>query len=118
MRHHGLATHTRILPGSITEASGAQAAELLQRQGPLPAAMITFNDRAAVRISAQGSAASSDHRSRTAQHCLAMPTALAEFAHTLGRDAEQRCDLLPLDVGPVPATGLTGTACTSGCTSE
>jgi DNA-binding LacI/PurR family transcriptional regulator len=50
MRRHGLEEHTRIVPGGMTEASGVQAAQRLLREGQLPTAVTTFDDRSAVGL--------------------------------------------------------------------
>ncbi len=48
MRRHGLGEFVRIMPGGHTEEAGATAARLLLEQGPLPSAVVTFNDDSAV----------------------------------------------------------------------
>jgi DNA-binding LacI/PurR family transcriptional regulator len=50
MRRHGLADRARVVPGDHTEAAGSRAARLLADGGPLPTAVMTFNDRLAVGL--------------------------------------------------------------------
>jgi len=50
MRRHGLAEHTRILAGGLTEESGAAAARLLLQDPVLPSAAAVFNDRCAIGV--------------------------------------------------------------------
>lgn len=51
MRRHDAAGHTRIIPGGLTEESGAAAARiLLETVEPLPSAIVAFNDRCAVGV--------------------------------------------------------------------
>src|SRR5690242_6432183 len=49
MQRHGLRERIRILPGGLTEETGAAAARSLLSGGePLPTAVVAFNDRCAV----------------------------------------------------------------------
>jgi DNA-binding LacI/PurR family transcriptional regulator len=51
MRRHGLAEQVRIIPGGLTEESGATAAQiLLNTDGSLPTAIVAFNDRCAIGL--------------------------------------------------------------------
>jgi DNA-binding LacI/PurR family transcriptional regulator len=49
MRAHGLADQVQVIRGGNTEDSGAAAAPVLGA-GPIPTAMLTFNDRAAMGL--------------------------------------------------------------------
>jgi DNA-binding LacI/PurR family transcriptional regulator len=48
MRRHGLAQHSRILAGGLTEESGAAAARQLLQDPVLPSAAAVFNDHCAI----------------------------------------------------------------------
>jgi DNA-binding LacI/PurR family transcriptional regulator len=50
MRRHGLAGHARVLPGGLTEDSGAVAARTLLAEHQPPSAVIAFNDRCATGV--------------------------------------------------------------------
>ena len=50
MRRHGLGDRVRILPGGLTEQSGAAAAALLLDEPVRPTAVVGFNDRCAVGL--------------------------------------------------------------------
>jgi len=51
MQRHGLRERIRILPGGLTEETGAAAARSLLSGGePLPTAVVAFNDRCAVGV--------------------------------------------------------------------
>jgi DNA-binding LacI/PurR family transcriptional regulator len=50
MRRHGLADHSRVVPGDHTEAAGSEAARILTDGGAPPTAVIAFNDRLAVGL--------------------------------------------------------------------
>lgn len=50
MRRCGLDERARVLLGDQTEADGVRAAEKLLAGGPLPTAVVTFNDRSAVGL--------------------------------------------------------------------
>ena len=51
MRRHGLAEQVRMVPGGLTEESGADAARvLLDAADSLPTAIVAFNDRCAVGL--------------------------------------------------------------------
>ena len=50
MRHHGLDSEIRILPGGLTEDDGAAAARALLELDPRPTAVTVFNDRCATGV--------------------------------------------------------------------
>jgi DNA-binding LacI/PurR family transcriptional regulator len=50
MRRHGLDALAEVVPGGLTEASGAAAAALLLKRRSLPTAVVAFNDRCAVGL--------------------------------------------------------------------
>ncbi|MGH3520484.1 MAG: LacI family DNA-binding transcriptional regulator [Haloechinothrix sp.] len=50
MRKHGLAEHTRVIPGDHTEDSGMRAAEVLRAENDLPTAILAANDRCALGL--------------------------------------------------------------------
>lgn len=50
MRRHGLGDRVRILPGGLTEQSGAAAAAPLLEEPARPTAVVAFNDRCAVGL--------------------------------------------------------------------
>ena len=50
MADAGLEAHTRVLGGGFTEAAGAEAAERLLRDGPLPTAVVAANDLVAIAL--------------------------------------------------------------------
>ncbi len=50
MRRCGLDGQVRVLAGDQTEAAGVRAAEALLAGGPLPTAVVAFNDRSAVGL--------------------------------------------------------------------
>ena len=50
MRRHGLGDRVRILPGGLTEQSGAAAAAPLLEEPARPTAVVAFNDRCAVGV--------------------------------------------------------------------
>jgi len=50
MRRHGLGDRARILPGGLTEQSGAAAAAPLLDEPARPTAVVAFNDRCAVGL--------------------------------------------------------------------
>ncbi|MFJ8357790.1 LacI family DNA-binding transcriptional regulator [Streptomyces sp. NPDC093984] len=50
MNRHGLAGHSRLLPGGLTEEDGARAARALLAEGPRPSAVLAFNDRCATGV--------------------------------------------------------------------
>jgi DNA-binding LacI/PurR family transcriptional regulator len=50
MRRHRLGGHLQVLAGDRGEESGARAARELLASGPLPTALVTYNDRSAVGV--------------------------------------------------------------------
>ncbi len=50
MRRHGFAGRARVLPGDGTEDAGVRAALTLRSGGPLPTAVVMYNDRSAVGL--------------------------------------------------------------------
>jgi DNA-binding LacI/PurR family transcriptional regulator len=50
MRRHELRNHNLVIPGGRTEGSGASAAHTLLEAGPVPTAVLTFNDRCAMGL--------------------------------------------------------------------
>jgi DNA-binding LacI/PurR family transcriptional regulator len=50
MRHHGLDSEIRVLPGGLTEDDGAAAARALLGIDPRPSAVTVFNDRCAIGV--------------------------------------------------------------------
>ncbi|MEU5632387.1 LacI family DNA-binding transcriptional regulator [Streptomyces rishiriensis] len=50
MSRHGLTEHIRVVPGGLTEAEGAEAAQVLAASQPRPTAVLAFNDRCATGV--------------------------------------------------------------------
>jgi len=50
MRAHGLGDEVQVIRGGNTEESGVRAARLVLAAGPLPTAVLAFNDRAAMGL--------------------------------------------------------------------
>jgi DNA-binding LacI/PurR family transcriptional regulator len=50
MRHHGLDSEIRVLPGGLTEDDGTAAARALLKLAPRPSAVTVFNDRCALGV--------------------------------------------------------------------
>lgn len=50
MSRHGLTEHIRVVPGGLTEAEGAEAAQVLAASHPRPTAVLAFNDRCATGV--------------------------------------------------------------------
>ncbi|WLW57607.1 LacI family DNA-binding transcriptional regulator [Streptomyces sp. YU58] len=50
MSRHGLTEHIRVVPGGLTEAEGAEAAQVLAASRPRPTAVLAFNDRCATGV--------------------------------------------------------------------
>jgi DNA-binding LacI/PurR family transcriptional regulator len=51
MRRHRLGDHVRVIAGDHTEAAGARAAgQLLDERGPLPSAVVAYNDHCALGL--------------------------------------------------------------------
>jgi DNA-binding LacI/PurR family transcriptional regulator len=50
MRRHRLGDHIRVIGGDHTEAAGARAARLLLEEGPLPSAVVAYNDHCALGL--------------------------------------------------------------------
>jgi DNA-binding LacI/PurR family transcriptional regulator len=50
MRHHGLASHAKVIPGAHTEQAGAAAAQAMLAEPALPTAVLAGNDRCALGL--------------------------------------------------------------------
>jgi hypothetical protein len=77
MHRHGLAAHARIVPGGLTEESGAAARILLDTADSLPTTIVAFNDRCAVGLLGAFMRAASTYRRTSRSSGTTMITPLA-----------------------------------------
>jgi DNA-binding LacI/PurR family transcriptional regulator len=78
MHRHGLAAHARIVPGGLTEESGAAAATIaVDMADSLPTAIVAFNDRCAVGLLGAFMRAASTSRRTSRSSGTTMITCLA-----------------------------------------